>query len=108
MASEMIDKGRSREIRREIRRVLMAEWDPIGVNDIPQAADEYDSYMAGVYELLERGASEAEISAHLREIEVERMEKVDGTGQPLMPDTARKAGASTLKSLSRHFGEITG
>ena len=47
----MVDKERSREIRCHIRAVLMAEWDPIGVSDIPEAADEYDSYIGGVYEL---------------------------------------------------------
>ena len=44
----MVDKERSREIRCHIRGVLMAEWDPIGVSDIPEAADEYDSYIGGV------------------------------------------------------------
>ena len=37
----------------------MEEWDPIGVSDTPEAADEYDGYIGGIYELLERGASEA-------------------------------------------------
>ena len=37
--SDMVDKERSREIRCHIRRVLMAEWNPIGVSDIPEAAD---------------------------------------------------------------------
>jgi hypothetical protein len=55
----------------------MAEWDPIGVSDIREAADEYDSNLGGVYELLERGASEASICDYLRNIEVDRMEMVD-------------------------------
>jgi hypothetical protein len=57
----VLDKERSREVRRNIRRILMAEWDPIGVCDIPDAALEYDGYIGGVYELLERGASAAHI-----------------------------------------------
>lgn len=37
---------------RRIRSVLMDDWDPIGVRDIPQAADEYDSYAAPIYSIL--------------------------------------------------------
>jgi hypothetical protein len=37
-----------------IREVLMREWDPIGVADIPEAADEYDSYIGQVHGLLVR------------------------------------------------------
>ena len=42
---------------------------PIGVSDIPEAADEYDPYIGGAYELLERGASEASICDYLHNIE---------------------------------------
>jgi len=37
-----------------IREVLMQEWDPIGVADIPEAADEYDSYINQIHGLLIR------------------------------------------------------
>jgi hypothetical protein len=30
---------------RELRGLLMTYWDPIGVNGIPEASDEYDSYL---------------------------------------------------------------
>jgi hypothetical protein len=96
----MVDKEGSREIRRHIRRVLMAESDPIGVSDIPEAADEYDSYIGGVYELLERAASEPDICTYLRNIEVDRMEMVDASRQPLLPEAKRNAVASSLKELA--------
>ena len=51
----------------------MREWDPIGVKDQPMAADEYDSYIGGVYELLKNRAAAKVISDHLREIEIKRM-----------------------------------
>ena len=35
----------------------MVEWDPIGLSDTPDAADEYDSYIRGVDELLARSPS---------------------------------------------------
>jgi hypothetical protein len=31
---------------------LLKEWDPIGVGQIPEAQDEYDSYVPDVYKLL--------------------------------------------------------
>jgi hypothetical protein len=75
----MLDKEASREVRSQIRAILMAEWDPIGVNDVPEAADEYDSYISGVYELLEHGASEESIRAYLREIEIQSMGMVNAS-----------------------------
>ena len=99
----MIDKQRSREIRCEIRRILMAEWDPIGVSDTPEAADEYDLYIGGVYELLERGASDANIYAYLRGVEVDRMEIVDANGRPLLSEAKRSAVASSLNQLRHYF-----
>ena len=35
-----------------VRDVLMREWDPIGVSGIPEAADEYDSYLGTIYLML--------------------------------------------------------
>ena len=67
------DKERSQRIRRDIRSVLITHWDPIGVRDEPMAADEYDGYVGGVYELLLAKGTEDAISDHLREIEIKRM-----------------------------------
>jgi hypothetical protein len=64
--SSMADKDRFeiREIQTKIRRVLMDEWDPIGVKGVPEAVDEYDRYIGGIYGLIQRDASERDISAH--------------------------------------------
>jgi hypothetical protein len=70
----VIDKYESRRIRVEIRHVLMDIWDPIGVKDEPNAQDEYDSYLGGVFTLLTGGASDDRISEHLWRIVTERME----------------------------------
>ena len=50
--SEHLD--RARDYHQAIRRILLRDWDPIGVADLPQAQDEYDSYIAEVYGLLIR------------------------------------------------------
>lgn len=57
----MFEKIESREVRSKIRAILMAKWDPIGVSEVPEAADEYDSYIGGVYELLAEGAPEEKL-----------------------------------------------
>jgi len=51
----------------------MREWDPIHVQDIPEAQDEYDGYVGGVYRLLANGASEVTIATHLASVERESM-----------------------------------
>lgn len=82
----------------------MAEWDPIGINDQPAAADEYDRYLGGVYGLLRDGGSEDDLVDYLRDIEVEQMEMTDGDGLPLLDANKRKAVAdSVFRQLGHHF-----
>ena len=50
----------------------MEHWDPIGIRDEPNAQDEYDSYIGGVYDLLLQSATEQEIAAHLLNIMKEK------------------------------------
>jgi hypothetical protein len=63
----------AREIRAAIGRILLQDWDPIGVRDVPEAQDEYDSYVGGVYGLLVSGASPQAVAEHLCAVERERM-----------------------------------
>ncbi len=44
-----------------IRKMLWEDWDPIGVNQFPEAADEYDSYATEVAALVRRGITEQEL-----------------------------------------------
>src|SRR2546422_833310 len=48
-------------------------WNPIGIRDVPEAQDEYDSYVGGVYRLLADGAAAVEVAKHLARIEGEQM-----------------------------------
>ncbi|MGA8539352.1 MAG: hypothetical protein WB566_07620 [Terriglobales bacterium] len=70
----MIEKSESRRIRVAIRHVLMDVWDPIGVKGEPNAQDEYDSYLGGVYQLLISEASDERVEDHLWRIVTERIE----------------------------------
>jgi hypothetical protein len=69
--SERLDRARS--YHEAIREVLLREWDPIGVNDIPEAQDEYDSYVGQVYALLIRRTPASKILDLLWGIETEHM-----------------------------------
>jgi hypothetical protein len=95
----MSDKEQSREKRDAIRRILMSGWDPIGVNDTPEAADEYDGYIGPVLDLLNSRASSHEVAGHLRKGEIERMGLTDAQGKPLLPTQRREAAIQSLKLL---------
>ena len=59
------EKERWRRYGPELRLILWAAWDPIGVG-VP--LDEYDTYAPQVWELLRSGASEDDLAAHLGSI----------------------------------------
>ena len=63
----------ARGIQEQIRQILLNDWDPIGIRDVPEAQDEYDSYVGGVYRLLADGASAVEVAKHLAHVEGEQM-----------------------------------
>ena len=98
-SSSSIEKYKSRRIRVAIRHVLMEKWDPIGVADEPMAWDEYDRYIGGVFELLQENGSREAIEIYLRNIEVQRMGLVDGSGEPLMPIAKRVEAAGQLQQV---------
>jgi hypothetical protein len=54
-------------------RILMQQWDPIGVTGVPEAADEYDNYVRHVAGLLREGASAEAVTAYLWGIETQHM-----------------------------------
>jgi hypothetical protein len=56
-----------------VRVSLLQDWDPIGVNDCPEAHDEYDSYVGGVCSLLLSGADAYKLRQHLAHIETVNM-----------------------------------
>lgn len=64
-----------------VRGVLFREWDPIGVNDNPLCQDEYDNYAPAICRMLEAGADEVELSAHLGRLRTDAMGLPDGEQQ---------------------------
>ena len=81
MAKKMASQEqRAREIQETIRDILHHDWDPVGVGGVPQAQDEYDSYVGDVYRLLVSGAGPSQIAEHLARIEQEWL------GLPTQPE----------------------
>jgi hypothetical protein len=81
-----------------VGEILHYIWDPIGVSGVPQARDEYDGYVGGVVSLLESGAGEQFICAHLTRIADENM------GLPDRKEESARA-ASVLVDWRDHLAE---
>jgi hypothetical protein len=72
-------------------------------SDVPEAADEYDSYIDGGCNLLKHGAIDNEIAGYLLRIETERMGLSDLDGKPLLPTEIREAAVTDLQRLRPLF-----
>ena len=61
------------ELYRRVDEVLHYLWDPIGVSNVPEARDEYYSYLPRVCSLLTSGDGAREIADFLTHVSTERM-----------------------------------
>jgi hypothetical protein len=77
-----------------VRKVLMEEWDPIGVCGEPNATNEYDNYIPAILHLLLSNASVDQLRDYLFEIVDERM----GMSPPATREHMKPA-AEALKKL---------
>ena len=68
------NRTRAKDFQTAIRAILLTQWDPIGVSQYPEAQDEYDNYVPGVYRLLAGPAVDrGSLFFHLWQIATERM-----------------------------------
>lgn len=58
--------------RAALRSAVMDIWDPIGVDDFPEAADEYDSYLPAILRELQHGTPES-LSNYLHTVRTQDM-----------------------------------
>ncbi|MDR1423275.1 MAG: hypothetical protein LBI92_01515 [Azoarcus sp.] len=65
--------GRARFLHQSIKNVLMQDWDPIGVQAISGAEDEYDSYVPTLYSMLISRRPVNEVFKYLVWLEAEHM-----------------------------------
>lgn len=94
------NKYQSRENRARVRRILLQDWDPIGVREDGNADDEYDRYADKAYVMLmdERATVES-IASYLYGIASEYM----GLGHtPQLKEDARRV-AGILVALRPEF-----
>lgn len=66
-------RKRAREIQLEIAKILWEDWDPVGMQDVPEASDEYDGYVGRVYRLLVSNPDPLQVAEYLYRIEVDWM-----------------------------------
>lgn len=64
---------RAREAHAVIKKILLIEWDPIGVSGFGEAQDEYDAYVSEVYRLLSRRVGVREMFDYLWWLETTHM-----------------------------------
>jgi len=58
-----------------IHKILLKEWDPLGIRRMPSMRDEYDDYLPNIFKLIRDNSSESEIFEYLWWIELKVLEK---------------------------------
>ena len=86
-----------------VHRILLEQWDPLGVNEHPEAEDEYDSYIPGVIKLLLNGSTASAIAVHLGGIAVDIMGLASNSEHELkVAQALLSAAAAALGHSFRH------
>lgn len=85
---------RARDVQLEIRTILLRDWDPIGVGELPEGQDEFDGYVGRVHSLLVSQPSEREVVEWLARVERESM------GLPVSPERLRRIAEVAEKLLA--------
>ena len=67
------EKDHNERLPERVSEILHFVWDPIGVAGVPQARDEYDSYVPFVVKMIMEGKPKEDIARHLHQIAGERM-----------------------------------
>jgi hypothetical protein len=71
MMREKVKQAQS--LQQKIKQVLLKEWDPIGVQAIPEAQDEYDGYVPTIYSMLITRKPINEVFEYLLWLETQHM-----------------------------------
>ncbi|MGS0704944.1 hypothetical protein ACVBEE_00005 [Acinetobacter sp. ANC 3781] len=58
-----------------IHKILLKEWDPLGIRSIPLMRDEYEDYLPKLFMMICDKADESEIFEYLWRVENKIMEK---------------------------------
>jgi len=66
-------RDRAKQYHDAIHRILLHEWDPIGIADEPETQDEYDNYIPQIHGMLLRREPKQKLFDHLWTLETERI-----------------------------------
>lgn len=78
--------GQPREnVEAEIGRILVEQWDPLGVRAKPAPHEEYAPYAHEMYSLLARGASDVQIARRLHQAERDELRHPELVTRDLTP-----------------------
>jgi len=80
-----MDKSKARQIKIELRKVLLSDWDPIGISEFSEASNEYDTYLGNIFHLINTGSTERELAEYLFDVESIQMGITRGSGEELVP-----------------------
>src|SRR4030095_11921786 len=69
--SDFLDRAKRYHVA--IQKILLNDWDPIGIVGVFQAKDEYDGYVPEIHAILIRHASKQQLIDHLWWIETVHM-----------------------------------
>jgi hypothetical protein len=83
----------------EICKILLTEWDPIGVGASPEAVHEYDGYVSKLLDMIRHKKTEEDIFAYLWWAETENM-GLNGEHQKTQEIAHRLAKLSASPSSS--------
>lgn len=61
------------DLASDVRNILVWDWDPVGIQGILEASDEYDMYMPHICKMILENKSTGEVFRYLCWIEVDRM-----------------------------------
>jgi hypothetical protein len=63
----------AQDLHQTIRRAMLEDWDPIGIAHLPEAQDEYDSYISTIHKMLTSRRPRHEIFDYLWWLETDHM-----------------------------------
>ena len=66
-----------------IGEVLLNQWDPLAVHEMPGVHEEYAAHAHELYDLLARGGSDIQVERYLRHIERDNLHHPEGATRDL-------------------------
>ncbi|CAB1212354.1 hypothetical protein [Acinetobacter bouvetii] len=70
-----VDHNKDANLLHAIYKILLKEWDPLGIRYNPSMADEYEEYLPKIFSMICSHSSESEIFEYLWRIENKVMEQ---------------------------------